>query len=305
MAAAIEVSGLTKYYGKKRGVIDLSFEVREGEIFGFLGPNGAGKTTTIRLLMGLLFPGSGRASIAGLDCWRESVQVKRLVGYLPGELSLDPHLTGGQILTYFANLRGGVDRDYVEALVARLDLDTSRRFRHYSHGNKQKVGLIQAFMHRPRVLILDEPTSGLDPLNQHEFQQMVFDARTEGRTVLLSSHVLSEVESTCDSVAIIRDGRLARVSGVAALKDIRRHELELTFAIAPPLDAFRSLPGLERVDLAPDGVTLRLVVQGGIDRVIKLAAQHPLVNIVSQEPSLEDIFLRYYRDDNGDRNVVA
>jgi ABC-2 type transport system ATP-binding protein len=310
MAAVIDVSGLTKYYGKKRGVIDLSFEVREGEIFGFLGPNGAGKTTTIRLLMGLLFPGSGRASIGGLDCWRDSVQVKRLVGYLPGELSLDPNLTGGQILTYFANLRGGVDRGYVEALVRRLDLDTSRRFRHYSHGNKQKVGLIQAFMHRPRVLILDEPTSGLDPLNQHEFQQMVFEARREGRTVLLSSHVLSEVESTCDSVAIIRDGRLARFGGVAELKDIRRHELELTFAAAPPLDAFRSLPGLERADLAPDGVTLRLVVHGGVDGVIKLAAQYPLVNIVSQEPSLEDIFLRYYHDDNapaqdGGRDVVA
>ena len=310
MAAVIEVSGLTKYYGKKRGVIDLSFEVREGEVFGFLGPNGAGKTTTIRLLMALLFPGSGRASIGGLDCWRQSVQVKRLVGYLPGELSLDPNLTGGQILTYFSNLRGGVDRNDLEKLVARLDLDTSRRFRHYSHGNKQKVGLIQAFMHRPRVLILDEPTSGLDPLNQHEFQQMVFEARAEGRTVLLSSHVLSEVESACDRVAIIRDGRLVRIGGVGELKDIRRHELELTFATAPSLDAFRSLPGVERVDLAPDGIRLRVVVQGEVDPLIKLAAQYRLVNIVSEEPSLEDIFLRYYRDDGddgrtGDRGVFA
>src|SRR5262245_9547912 len=296
MAAVIEVSGLTKHYGQKRGVIDLSFEVREGEIFGFLGPNGAGKTTTIRLLMGLLFPGRGRASIGGLDCWRDSVRVKRLVGYLPGELSLDPNLTGAQILTYFANLRGGVEAEYVDKLVSRLDLDTSRRFRHYSHGNKQKVGIIQAFMHRPRVLILDEPTSGLDPLNQHEFQQMVFEARGEGRTVFLSSHVLSEVESTCDRVAIIRDGRLARIGGVPELKDIRRHELALTFAAEPPLDAFRRLPGLERVEPAPDGVTLRISVQGDIDPLIKLAAQYHVVNIVSQEPSLEEIFLRYYRD---------
>jgi ABC-type multidrug transport system ATPase subunit len=309
MATVIEVSGLTKYYGTKRGVIDLSFEVRDGEIFGFLGPNGAGKTTTIRLLMGLLFPKSGRASVGGLDCWRDSVRVKRLVGYLPGELSLDPNLTGGQILTYFANLRGGVDTAYVERLVSRLDLDTSRRFRHYSHGNKQKVGLIQAFMHRPRVLILDEPTSGLDPLNQHEFQQMVFEARAEGRTVVLSSHVLSEVESSCDRVAIIRDGRLVRIGGVAELKDIRHHHIELTFATTPPLEAFRGLNGLERVDLAPDGITLRLVVQGSVDGLIKLAAQYPVVNIVSEEPSLEDIFLRYYRDDapvrTGDRDVVA
>jgi ABC-type multidrug transport system ATPase subunit len=310
MAAVIEASGLTKYYGKKRGVIDLSFEVREGEVFGFLGPNGAGKTTTIRLLMALLFPGSGRASIGGLDCWRDAVQVKRLVGYLPGELSLDPNLTGGQILTYFANLRGGVDPDYVGTLVSRLDLDTSRRFRHYSHGNKQKVGLIQAFMHRPRVLILDEPTSGLDPLNQHEFQQMVFEARAEGRTVFLSSHVLSEVESSCDRVAIIRDGRLARVGGVTELKDIRHHELELTFAAMPALEAFRSLPGLERLDAAPDGVTLRIIVQGDIDPLIKLAAQYRVVNIVSQEPSLEEIFLRYYRAGGADgqadhRRVVS
>ena len=299
MPAMIKVSGLTKHYGRKRGVIDLSFEVHDGEVFGFLGPNGAGKTTTIRLLMSLLFPSAGTAAIAGLDCWRHSVEVKRLVGYLPGELALDPNLTGGQILTYFANLRAGVDWRYVEELVARLDLDTSRRFRHYSHGNKQKVGLIQALMHRPRLLILDEPTSGLDPLNQQEFQQLVSDARSEGRTVFLSSHVLSEVEATCDRVAIIRDGQLVRLGGVADLKDIRRHELELTFATAPPIDAFRSLAGMERVEAAPDGLSVRLVVQGDVDALIKLAARYPLVNIVSQEPSLEDIFLRYYRDGTG------
>ena len=165
-------------------------------------------------------------------------------------------------------------------------------------------------MHRPRVLILDEPTSGLDPLNQHEFQQMVFEARAEGRTVVLSSHVLSEVESSCDRVAIIRDGRLVRIGGVAELKDIRHHHIELTFATTPPLEAFRGLNGLERVDLAPDGITLRLVVQGSVDGLIKLAAQYPVVNIVSEEPSLEDIFLRYYRDDDapaatGNRDVVA
>ena len=310
MTAVIEVSGLTKSYGTKRGVVDLSFQVGEGEVFGFLGPNGAGKTTTIRLLMALLFPNSGRASIGGLDCWRDAVRVKRLVGYLPSELSLDPNLTGRQILTYFANLRGGVDRGYAEGLVSRLDLDTSRRFRHYSHGNKQKVGIVQAFMHRPRVLILDEPTSGLDPLNQQEFQQLVFEARAEGRTVLLSSHVLSEVESTCDRVAIIRDGRLVRVGGVTELKDIRRHELELTFGSVPPLEAFRNLQGVERVDAVPGGVTLRVVVRGEVDALIKLAAQYPLVNIVSQEPSLEDIFLRYYRADDAagradDRGVAS
>src|SRR6185295_310796 len=226
----VDVVGLTKHYGRKRGVIDLSFHVVEGEVFGFLGPNGAGKTTTMRLLMALLFPDSGTARIAGLDCWQRSVDVKRLLGYLPGELAFDPNLTGGQILAYYANLRGGVDRAYLERLVSRLDLDVSRRFRHYSHGNKQKVGLIQAFMHRPRLLILDEPTSGLDPLNQHEFDLMVAEVRGDGRTVVLSSHILSEVESVCERVGIIREGRLVRVGGVAKLKNVRRHEVDLTFA---------------------------------------------------------------------------
>jgi ABC-2 type transport system ATP-binding protein len=278
-------------------VTDLSFQVTEGEIFGFLGPNGAGKTTTIRLLMGLLFTSSGSARIAGLDCRSHSLEIKRLIGYLPGELALDPNLTGGQILTYYSNLRGGVDQAYLEALVRRLDLDTSRRFRHYSHGNKQKVGLIQAFMHRPRLLILDEPTSGLDPLNQQEFDRMVAEVRADGRTVFLSSHILSEVESMCDRVGIIRDGRLVRVGGVAELKDIKRNEVRLTFVASPPVDAFRRLAGLERIEALSDGRTLRLTVQGGMDEVIKAAAQYSLTNFVSREPSLEDIFLRYYATD--------
>jgi ABC-2 type transport system ATP-binding protein len=210
MASLIDVAGLTKLYGRKRGITDLSFEVAEGEVFGFLGPNGAGKTTTMRLLMALLYPNAGSAHIAGLDCWRRSVDVRKVVGYLPGELALDPNLTGGQILAYFANLRGGVDRAYLDALISRLDLDPTRRFRHYSRGNKQKVGLLQAFMHRPRLLILDEPTSGLDPLNQHEFERMVAEVRADGRTVFLSSHILSEVESVCDRVgSFATDGSCA------------------------------------------------------------------------------------------------
>src|SRR3989475_10821235 len=179
----IEVEKLSKSYGRKRGIIDGSFQVGEGEVFGFLGPNGAGKTTTIRVLMALLRADSGKARIAGLDCWARSIDVKRLIGYVPGEPSLDPNLTGGQILEYFANLRGGVDQAYLKKLVDRFDLDTSRKFRQYSTGNKRKVVLIQAFMHRPRVLVLDEPTSGLDPLNQQEFDAMFREARDEGNTV--------------------------------------------------------------------------------------------------------------------------
>jgi ABC-2 type transport system ATP-binding protein len=231
-----------------------------------------------------------------MDCWQQSVEVKRMVGYLPGELVFDPNLTGGQILSYFANLRGGVDQAYLKQLTSRFDLDTGRRFRHYSHGNKQKVGLIQAFMHRPQLLILDEPTSGLDPLNQQEFGRMVGEARAEGHSVFLSSHILSEAESMCDRVGIIRDGRLVRVGGVAELKDIKQHEVELTFTAMPPVDVFRGLAGLERLEALPNGRTLRLTVRGGLDAVVKAAAQYPLANFVSREPSLEDIFLRYYQD---------
>jgi ABC-2 type transport system ATP-binding protein len=297
MTPLVDVAALTKYYGSKRGVIDLSFEVAEGEVFGFLGPNGAGKTTTMRLLMALLFPDAGSARIAGLDCWQRSVDVKRVLGYLPGELAFDPNLTGGQILAYFANLHGGVDRDHVERLVSRLDLDPSRRFRHYSHGNKQKIGLIQAFMHRPRLLILDEPTIGLDPLNQHTFGEMVAEVRAEGRTVFLSSHILSEVESLCDRVGIIRDGRLVRVGSVAELKEIKQHEVELTFTTTPPIDGFRDVAGVEHLEVLPDGRTLRVTIRGEIDPLVKTAARYSLANFVSREPSLEDVFLRFYQQD--------
>ena len=297
MAAIIEVEKLTKSYGTKRGIIDVSFDVAEGEVFGFLGPNGAGKTTTIRILMALLRTDSGSARIAGLDAWEKSVEIKRLIGYVPGEPSLDPSLTGGQILEYFANLRGGVDKAYLKSLIERLDLDTSRRFRQYSSGNKRKVVLIQAFMHKPRVLILDEPTNGLDPLNQQEFDAMVREARNEGRTVFLSSHILSEVEKTCTRVGIIREGRMVRIGGVAEVKAIKRYEITITFADAVPADAFKSLTGVGEVENINDGHTVRIAMTGPADAVVKAAARYPVVSITSYEPSLEDIFLRYYEGD--------
>ncbi len=297
MTTLVETQGLTKRYGSSRGIEDVTFEINEGEVFGFLGPNGAGKTTTIRTLMGLLRPTAGSAHIGGLDCWEQSTDVKRLVGYLPGELSLDPNLTGGQILEYYGNLRGGVDQTYLKQLIARMGLDPTRKFRQYSSGNKRKIGIVQAFMHRPRLLILDEPTNGLDPLNQQEFDRMVNEVREEGRTVFLSSHILTEVEQTCTRVAIIREGRLVRVGGVTELKGLKRHEVTITFANAAPADAFKSLEGVEQVDALPDGHTLRLAVSGGLDSVIKAAAQYQVVTMTSQEPSLEEIFLRYYEGD--------
>jgi ABC-type multidrug transport system ATPase subunit len=297
MTTLVETQGLTKNYGSSRGIEDVTFTVAEGEVFGFLGPNGAGKTTTIRTLMGLLRPSAGSARIGGLDCWNQSTDVKRLVGYLPGELSLDPNLTGGQILEYFGHLRGGVDQAYLKQLIERLGLDPTRKFRQYSSGNKRKIGIAQAFMHRPRLLILDEPTNGLDPLNQQEFDRMVKEVRDEGRTVFLSSHILGEVEQTCSRVGIIREGELVRVSEVTALKDIKRHDVTITFAGSAPIDAFKELRGVQQIEALADGATLRMSVSGGLDGVIKAAAQYPIVTLTSQEPSLEEIFLRYYESD--------
>src|ERR1700756_679070 len=292
MKPIIEVEKLTKSYGSKRGIVDVTLDVGEGEVFGFLGPNGAGKTTTIRVLMALLRADSGTARVAGLDSWKDSVQIKKQIGYVPGEPSLDPNLTGGQILEYFANLRGGVDRAYQKQLIERLDLDTGRKFRQYSTGNKRKVVLIQAFQHRPRVLILDEPTSGLDPLNQQVFEAMVGEASGEGRTVFLSSHVLSEVEKTCSRVGIIREGRLVRGGGGAELKDIQRYEITIHLAQPVATDAFARLDGVTNVENL-DERSVRIAIQGSADAVIKAAARFPVVSLTSYEPSLEDVFLRF------------
>jgi ABC-2 type transport system ATP-binding protein len=225
------------------------------------------------------------------------VEIKKLVGYVPGEPALDPSLTGGQIFEYFAHLRGGVDQSYLKQLIKRLDLDPTRKFRQYSTGNKRKVVLIQAFMHRPRLLILDEPTNGLDPLNQQEFSRMVAEAREAGSTVFLSSHILSEVEQMCSRVGIIREGQLVRVGGVTELKDIKRHEVTITFSNGVPAESFKALAGVESVEALAEGHTLRLTVSGGLDSVVKAAAQYPVITLTSHEPSLEDIFLRYYQGD--------
>ncbi len=294
MALIIATHDLTKEYGSARGIEGVTLEVAEGEVFGFLGPNGAGKTTAIRLLMGLLRPTRGRATIGDLDCWGQAAAVKRLVGYLPGEFLLDPSLTGAQTLAYLANLRGGVDKAYVQMLVERLDLDPNRRCRDYSRGNKQKVGLVQAFMHRPRLLILDEPTGGLDPLNQQQFYALVDEARQQGQTIFLSSHILPEVEHTCDRVGIIREGRLVKVDHVVALRALRHHVVDIGFA-APATPAwFACLPGVERVESAGGGLALHLTVLHDLSAVLKVAAQHDAIAMTSQEPSLEEVFLRFY-----------
>ncbi|HLX59381.1 MAG TPA: ABC transporter ATP-binding protein [Ktedonobacteraceae bacterium] len=294
MATIIQTNHLTKSYGKSRGIIDVTFAIQEGEVFGFLGPNGAGKTTTMRVLMGLLRANSGNATIGGLDCWQNSTEVKKLVGYLPGEFTFDPGLRGAQIIEYLGHLRGGVDQAYVRELVERLGFDPGKRFREYSHGNKQKLGLVQAFMHKPRLLILDEPTSGLDPLNQQEFYKMVAEVHAEGHTVLLSSHILPEVEQTCDRVAIIREGRLIKTDHVSALKNIRQHEVEIAFAGPASVEWFKNVAGIVKVAPGADERTLQLNVQGELTETIQIASQHGATNIVTHEPSLEEVFLHFY-----------
>ncbi len=293
MAAVIEIEKLTKYYGRHRGIIDVDLTVDEGEAFGFLGPNGAGKTTTIRLLLDLIRPTSGRARVFGIETTVDPGAIHRRIGYLPGEFALYDNLTGGQILTYFANLRGGVDRAYQEELIARLDVDPSRKFREYSRGNKQKIGLVIALQHRPDLLLLDEPTAGLDPLIQQEFYAVIREAKAEGRTVFLSSHILSEVEKTCDRVGIIREGRLVRVDRTDALRDLAHHTVEVVFHGArPPVEEFAGLPGVS--DVVAEDHLIRMRVVGNIGPVVRTAAKYDIADFVSREPSLEEIFLAEY-----------
>lgn len=294
MTAIIQIEQLTKSYGSHRGIVEIDLEVQEGEAFGFLGPNGAGKTTTIRTLLDHLRPTSGRARIFGIDTTVDPVAIHRRVGYLPGEFSLYDKLTGGQTIEYFAALRGGVDALYQADLIARLDIDASRKFREYSKGNKQKIGLVVALQHRPDLLILDEPTSGLDPLVQQTFYDVIREAKAEGRTIFLSSHILSEVEKTCDRVAIIRDGRLAKVDRVEALRDLAHHQVELRFTGEVPSAAFAALPGVS--DLTVEDHTLHMRVSGAITPVVREAARYDLIDFVSREPSLEETFLAQYGD---------
>ena len=297
MTAVIHTERLTKSYGPHRGITELDLDVQEGEIFGFLGPNGAGKTTTMRVLLDLIRPTSGRAEVFGIDTTADPVAIHRRIGYLPGEFDLYDRLTGAQTMEYFANLRGGVDAGYVAELIERLDLDPSRRFKEYSRGNKQKVGLVVALQHRPDLLILDEPTAGLDPLVQQTFFAIVREARSGGRTVFLSSHIIDEVDRTCDRVAIIREGRLVQVDSIEAIRRLAFHHVELSFStpVAPAI--FESIDGVSAVETGGNTISMR--VNGPIGSVIAAAAPHGLLDVVSREPNLEDVFLAQYGAHDG------
>jgi ABC-2 type transport system ATP-binding protein len=292
--SVIVATGLSKDYGSGRGLFGLDLEVGRGEVFGFLGPNGAGKSTTMRLLLDLIKPTSGSARVLGLDTGRESVEIRRRVGFLPGDLALYPKLTGRTVLDYLAQLRGGVDARVRDSLAERFDADLDRPVRQLSTGNRQKLGLIQAFMHEPELLILDEPIAGLDPLVQQSFHALLDEVTAEGRTVFLSSHTLSEVERVTQRLAILREGRLMVVDTLENFRKVALQRLEIEFG--EPVDAaqFRALPGVEAVRAS--GRTLTIGFEGSADAVVKAAAAHDVRAIRPREDDLEDIFLRYYRE---------
>lgn len=293
---AISTRGLTLYYGDALGVRDVDLDVRRGEIFGLLGPNGAGKTTTIRVLMDYLRPTRGTARVLGMDVQAESVEVRRKVGHVSADLSLYPDLTGGQIFDLVSSMRGGVDRTYLDDLIGRFELDPSRRLRDLSRGNRQKVALIQAFVHRPALLILDEPAEGLDPIMQQEFHALSREVVDAGATLFVSSHNLPEVEAICDRVGIIKDGELAAVEEIATMKDREVRYVHIRFDGPVSPEEFRGLRGVTSVDGGPGDV--RLSVLGPPDEVVKAAARHTVLALTSTEPSLEEVFLNFYGRNN-------
>lgn len=292
----IATSALSKDYGSGRGLFGLDLEVRPGEVFGFLGPNGAGKSTTMRLLLDLIRPTSGSARVLGLDTVTQSLEIRRRVGFLPGDLALYPKLTGRAVLDYLAQLRGRVDPRRRDALVERFGADIDRPIRQLSTGNRQKLGLVQAFMHDPELLILDEPIAGLDPLVQQSFHALLGEVAAQGRSVFLSSHTLSEVERVTQRLAILRQGRLVVVDSLENLRKVAVQRLEIEFAEPVDANQFRALPGVTEVHA--HGRTVTVGFEGSADAVVKAAATHEVRAIRPREEDLEDIFLHYYRPES-------
>ncbi len=295
MDSPVVVEHLTRSYGQRRGVIDLSFHVDPGEVFGFLGPNGAGKSTTIRLLMGLIRPGTGTARIFGRDCWDDAPAVKAFVGYLPGEIHLPDQMTGHEMLDFFGAFRGH-DLKRRERLVERFGADLRPKIGHLSKGNRQKLAVVQALMHDAPLLILDEPSSGLDPLMQAEFIEALEEERDRGRTVFLSSHVLSEVERVADRVAIIREGRIVAIEQVEQLARTRERRMEVVFDKPVALEPFDRVEGVRVLESRRDGHVVDLGVRGNPKPLLCLLADLPVVDFTYGPPDLESIFLHYYSD---------
>jgi ABC-2 type transport system ATP-binding protein len=297
-SSAVLVQGLSKSYGDVQALRGVDLEVRRGEIFGFLGPNGSGKTTTIRCLLDLIRPSAGRLCVLGLDPQAEPVAVRARVGYLPGELRFDDNLTAEGVLRLFNRLRhGAADPDFIRQLARRLGLDLQTPIRNFSKGNKQKVGVVQALMHRPELLLLDEPTSGLDPLAQQEVLRLIGEARAAGATVFFSSHVLSEVQEVAERVAILRRGAVVEVAETAALLDRALRRVRVRFRRPPDDGVLGRVPGVKVLEQDPRGSVL-LQVSGEMDGLIKALAAFPVSDFETERPSLEEVFLAYYEGDS-------
>lgn len=293
---AIQINGLTKSYGKVQALRGVDLEVRQSEILGFLGPNGAGKTTTIRCMLDTIRPDSGKLQIMGIDPQNQPVMVQSLVGYLPGEMQLFDNWTAERQLRYFHDIRGGMSNwQYTLQLSERLALDLKIPIKNLSRGNKQKVGLIQALMHRPKLLVLDEPTSGLDPLVQQEVYALLREANASGSTVFFSSHIMSEVENVADRVAIIRSGEIVEVAPTVDLTRRALHHLKVRFKRPVDLADLKVLPGVE-ILTSTDGTSVSLQATGDMERLVSVLGQLPVLDLETTRPTLEEAFLAYYKE---------
>ena len=292
----IELDRLTKRYGDVTGILDLAFDVHEGEIFALLGPNGAGKTTTVRLLLDFIRPTSGSARLFGMDPRRDGIAIRGRIGYLPGDFVTYNYMTAEDVASYFASLRGQ-ERVRFDEMCQRFELDPTRRIKELSKGNRQKVGLMQAFMNDPDLVVLDEPTTGLDPLLQKEFQNLILDERRMGKTVLLSSHVLSEVEATADRVCIIRNGTSVALNSVSDLTALNTWLVEVEFADSASASEFEALADVHVIESDDHSFKLNVAGQGAIDRVVKAASLHQVVRLESHRSTLEDVVLTMYEED--------
>ena len=293
MAGAVEIRGLTKYYGKSRGIIDVSFNIEEGEIFGFIGPNGAGKSTTIRVMLALLYPDSGSAKIFGLDCMKQSREIAKRVGYLPSEVFYYEGMKVRELLNYSASFYKKDCSKRIKDLSDRMNLDLNKKIDELSFGNKKKVGIVQGLLHSPDLIILDEPTSGLDPLMQQTFFELIREENKRGAAVLMSSHILGEVQRLCDRVAIIKEGRIIKVEKISTLKEnsVRRFKFEVESSISEDYFAMEGVDGLK-----VEGNVHSFIYRGDVNRIIEKLSAVELVNLWAEEPDLEEIFLHYYSE---------
>ncbi len=293
----LKISKLTKSFGKFTALDGIDLEVNKGEIYGFIGPNGAGKTTTLRILLGFLKATSGKATIFGKDVWEDAVEIHKNIAYVPGDVNLWPNLTGGEVIDLFIKLRASANKNRREELIEKFDLDPTKKCRAYSKGNRQKVALIAAFASDAELYILDEPTTGLDPLMENVFQECIMEAKKEGKSVLLSSHILSEVEKLCDKVSIIRQGKIIETGSLEELRHLTRNRMNVQ--TAKPLQNLGELKGVHDLEQKDNSVSFQVDTEE-LDNVIKHLSSFGILKLESAPPTLEDLFMRHYHRDGGE-----